>query len=444
MTPYKKPPLANLFKILFSMPPNMAEMFDIILEKNHPIVRLIHFHRIYLLNDPSEGQRILQNPGKIYIKHGIFIERVRMPFGDGLATSEGRLWEKQRELLQPEFYPKKLASFMTESAQIINTHFNETWQSFAKKRKTFDIAEEMTYLVLKMTAQALFSTDFGKNTKKILSCTEFCQKFINGYYYFPPHWPSYHRWKYHQITKKFIHPTITSLIEERRTQTDKPDDLLTTLINAIDPDTHKPYSQALIRDQIITLMVTGHETTGALLGWLWYELGTNPDIYHRVSQEVETVLSNKMPTLSDLAQLKYLRIVIDEALRLYPTIWCIPRFTLQEDIIAGYKIPKHSTVLINPYHFHRHANLWENPLLFNPERFNRENIENKPKIAYYPFGMGHRVCIGRNLALQQMMLLLVMTLKRYDVISLTKKLPQKIPLVSMKPRGGIKVRIRQK
>jgi cytochrome P450 len=437
----RTPPLANLFKIWFNNPASMAEMFEIFARESHPIIRLIHFHRTYFINDPNEAQRILQKPEDTYVKKGFFNQAVKMVFGEGLATSTGRSWRKQRELLQPEFHPKKLEVWCSQTTKIIDNYLQERWEPLKKSKKSFNIANEMSYCVLKITSNLLFSIDFQEKTQKLIDITSFCQKFINNYYLIPHQYPSYHRWKFRRLNKTFIHPLLDQLILEHKKAVNPPQDLLTSLLTAIDPDTLEPYPEQLIKDEIITFLVTGYETTGALLGWLWYELGKNPDVYEKILKELNEVLQGRVPTYDDLSHLTYLRCVVDETLRLYPTIWCIPRYSLKEDIIAGYTIPKHSNVLINPLSFHRNKNFWKDPFIFNPDRFKRTHIHEKPKVAYFPFGIGERVCIGRNLALQESLLIIAMIMQRYPIKILTKKRPKQLTLVSMKPIGGVKAKI---
>ena len=193
--------------------------------------------------------------------------------------------------------------------------------------------------------------------------------------------------------------------------------------------------------QIVTLLVTGHETTGALLGWLWYELGLQPAISQKIANEIHSQLQGEPPSLQNLSKLKYTRMVVDEALRLYPTIWTIHRYAVTDDALAGYKIPKNSIVVVNPYTLQHDPHLWPDALTFNPERFNKSIVCPRHKMAYIPFGGGHRVCIGKNFALQKIMLIIATVFQRYHVTIPNTEKPKQLPLVSLKQLHGIEATI---
>lgn len=443
MNKLKTPPYPNFCQLWRDKPKERADLFEKLMLQGKPILRIPERQRIYLVNDPDAAQRIIQHPEDVYIKTSKYLSRLSISFGQGLVTSEGRLWQKQRELLQPHFFPKHLEQFASIATTKTTAYLNEHWEPFAQKKTKFDIAKDMMHLVLSISANALFNTDFGTDTEKILSCVNFGQRFILNYFVLPPTWPSPARWYYRYLDKKFK-KILTNMVEQRRAATVKPDDILTTLVTAIDPDTQELLPMDLILSQIVTLLVTGHETTGSLLAWLWYELSNHPDIYHRIIQEIDDVLQGRTVTLDDLVNLKYTRSVIDEALRMYPTIWTLHRRATRDDILCGYRIPKDSLVFVNPLTLQRDPKLWENPLKFDPERFNRDQVHERHKMAYLPFGGGHRICIGKNFALQQIQLILVTITQRFLVTVPVKERPAQLPLVSLKPRYGLKAQVQKR
>ncbi len=418
----------------------MADMFETMMLQGKPIVRVPSLTPMYLINDPDCAKRIIQQPEDVYIKGGKYFDRLAIPFGQGLVTSEGKLWQQQRELIQPFFHAKYLEQYAKIGIKLTNQLMDTVWNDHANKQTVFNISDEMMRLVLKISAGSLFNTDFGEDTKKIIHCVEFGQKFILGYYLAPPTIPSIPRWQYRRLDRYFK-KVLADIVETRRVSTNKPDDILTALVTTLDPETQQPLPLELIFAQIVTLLVTGHETTGALLSWLWYELGLQPHISEKIREEINHELQGEPPSLKNISKLKYLRMVIDEALRLYPTIWTIHRYSMKEDNLAGYKIPKNSIVVVNPYNFQHDPTIWQEPLKFDPERFNKTVICPRHKMAYFPFGGGHRICIGKNFALQQIMLILTTIFQRFDVHSLQKEKPQQLPLVSLKQLHGINATI---
>ena len=439
VTKLKKPPFCNYLKLRKARIRNAADMFEAIMLQNKPIMRLKQ-PTYFLVNDPDAAQRIIQNPEDVYIKDGKFIKYLSIPFGQGLVTSEGKLWQNQRNLLQPYFHPKYLQRYADIIIAKTNEWLTQKWADYEKQNKTFDLAQDLMELVLLIAGDALFSEDLTSTSHEVLKWVDFGQKYILGYYFVSPNMPSPYRWYYKKGSKKF-HSMFGEFINHRRQSTKKPDDILTALATATDPDTGELLPNELIIAQMITLLVTGHETSGGLLGWLWYELGQRPEMLQKLIDEVDTVLQGKTPSLDDLNELPYLKMVVDEALRLYPTIWTVNRYATKDDILEGYKIPKGSIVFVNPYTLQHDPNLWEAPWQFDPNRFDRKCPMHRHKMAYIPFGGGNRVCIGKNFALQEIKLIMILILQRYRVNVLTKKRPKMLPLVTLKVDSKLNVNI---
>lgn len=438
----KQPPFFNFIKLLKANYRNAVEMFECLMHQGKPIVRMMQ-PNLFLINDPDAVQRVLQNPDDIYVKEGKYVERLRIPFGLGLVTSEGKIWQSQRQLLQPYFFPKYLQRYANIITDHTIKHLDSQWSQLAQSGKSFDLAKELMEQVLLISGQVLYSTDLRQHSPFFLDCVDFGQKYILSYYFVSPNLPSLIRWRYRRQDKR-VKQIFKQMIDERRQLTNKPDDILTALVTAKDPQTNQLLPLDLIMAQIMTLLVTGHETTGALLGWLWYELGTHPDKYKKLVAEIDSVLQGKVPSLDDLPKLPYLRMIVDEALRLYPTIWTVNRYATRDDMLAGYRIPKGSIVFINPITLHHDPKLWDEPLEFDPNRFDRQCPVKHHKMAYIPFGGGNRVCIGKNLALHQIQLMLILILQRFDVSLVSDEKPKALPLVSLKLNSPLRVKIKQR
>jgi cytochrome P450 len=209
------------------------------------------------------------------------------------------------------------------------------------------------------------------------------------------------------------------------------------LMEVKDPETGKGMSDQEIRDQVMTLFMTGHETTAVTLTWTWYLLSKNPAVERKLRSELQEVLGDRLPTFEDLPKLKYTTCVFKEALRLYPPVWVFSRRALQEDEIDGYRIPAGSTVFVSPYVMHRHTRYWENPEGFDPERFASGKSEELPAFAYMPFGGGPRLCIGRDFAMMEAPIILAIVAQHYRLNLLSGHPVEEEPSITLRSRYGM-------
>jgi cytochrome P450 len=216
-------------------------------------------------------------------------------------------------------------------------------------------------------------------------------------------------------------------------------DLLSMLMKARDPGTDQGMDETQWRDEVLTLLFAGHETTAAALAWTWALLAQHPHVQARLHQEVVAVLGGRTPTSTDLPNLPYTKRVIEEALRLYPPTWITARTPLEDDEIGGYAIPAGSVVLLSPYVMHRHPRFWEAPTVFDPERFTPARAVGRPRYAYFPFGGGPRQCLGKHFALQEAQLIVAMVAQRYrlQLVPGHPIIPQ--PLLALRPRDGVRM-----
>jgi cytochrome P450 len=199
-----------------------------------------------------------------------------------------------------------------------------------------------------------------------------------------------------------------------------------------------------IRDEIMTLLVAGHETTANTLSWTWYLLAQNREVEERLEAEIDAVMAGCVPELSEFSRLAYTDKVIQEAMRLYPSAWSISRRALGDDEIGGYFIPANSIVAMSPYTMHRHPAFWDEPERFDPERFTLEKIAARPRFAYFPFGGGARQCIGNYFALMESMIIIPAIARRYRMRLLSDEPVEGHALVTLRPRGGIPVRLEKR
>jgi cytochrome P450 len=239
--------------------------------------------------------------------------------------------------------------------------------------------------------------------------------------------------------RKTLDRVVLAIINERRHQNGDQGDLLSLLLLAQDEETGERMNDTQLRDEVLTLLLAGHETTAVALTWIWFLLAQHPEVSHRLHHELAEVLGGRIPTIGDLPRLAYTRMVVDETLRLYPPVWYFGRKALATDEIGGYQLPAHATFYISPYTMHRHPGFWEHPETFDPERFTPERSADRPRYAYLPFGGGPRQCIGNTFALTEAHLIVAMLAQHYQ-LQLAPGHPVEVEgLITLRPRQGMKM-----
>jgi cytochrome P450 len=231
------------------------------------------------------------------------------------------------------------------------------------------------------------------------------------------------------------------MIAERRTLQTEGRDLLSMLLLAQDEETGQGMNDRQVRDEVMTLLLAGHETTANTLTWTWYLLSQSPEIERRLHTELNEVLGGRVPTVEDLPALKYTRMILEEALRLYPPAPILSRKAIADDELQGYPIAANSMILISPYVTHRHPAFWEEPEQFDPERFRPERSAARPPYAYFPFGGGPRICIGNHFAMMEAQLILATVAQRYRLRLVPGHPVEPQVVVTLRPRYGLPMTI---
>ena len=232
---------------------------------------------------------------------------------------------------------------------------------------------------------------------------------------------------------------MAGVLAERRAHGIDRGDLLAMLLAARDPDTGEGMSDKQLRDEILTIFLAGHETTANALSWVWYLLARHPQAEARLHEELDRVLGGRVPAYADLAELKWTRMVIEETLRLYPPAHTIARTALGEDRIGGVRVPAGAFISISMYVTHRNPNLWPQPERFDPERFAPAEVARRHRFAYLPFGGGPRICIGSSFALAEAQVVVATIAQRYQVRLAPGQIVEPIGLITLRPKGGMKV-----
>ena len=322
---------------------------------------------------------------------------------------------------------------MTESAQA----WTEEVGSITGTGRPLDLFQEMSGLTLSVVCKALFGADMLPYKQRVFRATTIINRLEAQAFYVPGllTLPTPQRHRLYEVRNTLS--TIVDALISRRRQASTENDLLTMLLEAQDEETGEGMSNQQVRDEVMTLMAAGHETTANTLCWTLLLLAQHPDIEARLREEYTRVLGGRAPQVEDLPQLKLSRMVLEESMRLYPPAWAFARSAIDEDEIGGYTIAKGAYVLMFPSTTHRHPDFWEQPDVFDPERFSPERSAGRHRFAYFPFGGGPRICIGNQLARTSAQLILATVLPRYQFRLLpgTRVVPE--PLITLRPRGKL-------
>lgn len=399
-----------------------------------------------LSTHPDCAEQVLSTHSENYGKADFFLNAMGLVQGEGLFTSEGEFWKSHRRLMQPAFHQKQLVKLHS----VILSCIESVVQDWLTKPddEVINIADEMTRLTLKIISQALFSIDISHESDRLGSALRTAFEYV--YHKItaplsPPLWVPTHRNREFRQAKQTIDHVVLEMIRSRRTNPGEQIDLLSMLLAAQDEETGKGLSDQELLNEVITLINAGHETTATALSWTWYLLGTHPEIMAQLQDEVDDVLQGGAPTFEKLSQLAYTRRVFDESLRLCPPgMGLAPRVAKADDEIQNYFIPKGSIMNIAFYFTLRHPDFWENPEQFDPDRFLPEKVAQRPRYAYMPWGAGPHVCIGKNFAIMESMLILSTIIQRFRV-TLVPNQPFEIdPRFTLRPKYGVNVTLQKR
>ncbi len=399
------------------------------------VVRYRMGHMVwYQANHPDGVRRVLQENNRNYGKGTLTLGILKPVLGEGLLTSEGELWRRQRRLMQPVFHRRSVAAF----GEIMT---RETLAMLDRWRpgSPLDLAAEMSRLTLDVVTGALFHSHAGDEPEVIGGAVGVLVEEISYRFQFPIYPPRYvptPRNRRMNAAQKTIDRAVYRIIREHRAGTDA-EDLLSLLMHTRDEETGETMGDRQLRDEAITLYLAGHETTATALAWTFYLLARNPEAEERLRAELDEALGDAPPTAADLPRIPYARMVVDEAMRLYPPVWITNRQALGEDELCGYHVPPGQIVMVCPYVLHRHPDYWERPEEFDPERFAPGRSEVRPRFAYFPFGGGPRQCIGRDMALVEAQLILATVLRRYRLRLADDRPVEPFPAVTLRPKGGL-------
>jgi cytochrome P450 len=378
----------------------------------------------FLVSRPEFIKHVLADNHANYSKETFINSMFKAAVADGLLTSEGGPWRRQRRLMQPAFHWERLvrlAGAMTDSTLAMLAR----WQPAVDAGEPLDIAAEMGSLTLRITGQVLFGVDIAEDMDRIgKEIADGLRNIIS------PHKGHF------QEGRKQLHALVDDIIARCRAAPDTPS-VVSLLMEARDEESGRNMSDVELRDEVVTLLLAGHETTANSLSWTWFLLARHPDAAAALRSEVHEALDGGPPGVGDLEHLPFTRMVMEESLRLYPPAWILGRKAIGPDRLGQHEIPAGSTVAISPYVVHRLGQYWERPLEFDPLRFSPQRSAHRAPYTYLPFGGGPRLCIGHNLAMMESQLILATVAGRYDLLLPPGHLVEAERLFVLRPRGGL-------
>jgi len=403
--------------------------------------------RLYFFFHPDDVREVLVTHSKTIIRDPRPLKVFAQWNGNSMLIAEGEQWVRQRRLVQPAFQSRRFAGDAEKMAVGINALKETLAADIARTgHADVDIDLTMTALTLEIICQTLFSTDMKSRTQEIRRAVATLSEIAFIEMQAPFIWPLWLPTKWNRRKKKAMRvmdEIVWEMVHQRRRENVDKGDLLSMLLAAVDEEGDGgSLTDEQVRNESMTLMLAGHDTTAAGLDWLWLLLAKHPDVCERCRSELQTVCGNKAPTFADLPQLAYLNAVIREALRIYPpAIGVFLRTALEDVTIAGYEVPKGSLIALSSLVTHRDERWFPDPERFDPDRFLPPRVDSIPHGAWFPFGSGPRVCIGQSFAMTEMMLIAANLLQSFKV-SLVPGQPEPVPIVTaaLRPRDPLWLR----
>jgi cytochrome P450 len=429
-------PPPNLIRSLFgAMQQNPLDYFTAMAQKYGDVsgMRIGKFRSLFI-NHPDLIEDVLVNNSRKYIK-GRILRANKYLFGEGLLTSEGDFWLRQRRLAQPAFHRARVNAYAATMAEYAG-QLIDTWRDGEER----DIHEEMMQLALRIVSKTLFDADVTRDAKEIGETLDVLLQIAAnfGRTILVPLWVPSPRNIRAKLGIKRLEKVIYRIISERRASGRDTGDLLSILLQAQDEDgTHMNDRQ--LRDETITLFLAGHETTANTLAWTWWLLAQNPTVEKKFHEELDGVLGGRAPEVDDLPKLAFLNNVLTESLRLYPTAWGMARLAAEEHEIAGYAVRTGYGVAFAQWVIHRDARWFDAPLEFRPQRWENGLAKQLPRFAYFPFGGGPRQCIGNTFALMEASVVLATIGQKFRFQLVPNHRVTPLASITLRPKNGIQV-----
>lgn len=443
----------QLFKTLIERTKDPIEFYNKTFGKYGNVVFFkLGSYKFLMLRDSQAVEQVLHTDSAIYTKSTGY-ERFKLILGNGLLISEGETWKKQRRLMSWAFATKYIEKvfpvMVSETISMV-----EGW----KDKKEIDLAQEMNSVTLQVISQSLFGKRHQADDSQLVrSALQNILEYLRT---------TRHLWiqlilsplpfrdkrkvalkvesalplrdtrNFFNSIKK-MDSMVEAMIEHGRKNKEL-NNFLNTMIQATDSDDHSQMNNQQLRDEVISILVAGHETTANALSWTWQLLLSHPEVFAKVRQEIISVFGNKDPSFEDISKLEYTKAVFEESMRMFPPFWRISRKNTTDAKIAGYDIPANTTVIVAIFSIHRSPEYWDQPDIFNPDRFFKKP-KSDSRYTYIPFGAGARACVGSQFAMVEALTILSICIKHYDFEKKVPGIPEMLASLTLQPKNGCKV-----
>ncbi|HEV3203847.1 MAG TPA: cytochrome P450 [Gemmataceae bacterium] len=396
---------------------------------------------VVLLSHPDYVEYVLVTNNRNFTKD-FTLRLYKVILGNGLLTSDGDFWLRQRRMIQPVFQKQRIASFGTTMVAFTQRML-ANWQDGA----VMDLHSRFMQLALEIAAKTLFDADVTAEARDVGEALETALWSINNRFnslFWLPAWlPTPNNLQLRRAVRR-LDDILYRIIDLRRKSGEDRGDLLSLLLHAKDEDDGSRMTDRQLRDEAMTLFLAGHETTALALSWTWYLLGQHPHVVAELEAELESVLGGKSPSAEDYAKLRFTEWIVMESMRLYPPAFGLGREAIQDCEIAGYHIPAGTTLFFHQWVIHRDSRFFIDPEKFLPQRWADGLAQRIPKYAYFPFGGGPRLCIGNTFAMMEAVLILATMAQKFRV-QLVPDHPVEIwPTITLRPKYGIKVVLKKR
>ena len=402
------------------------------------------FMKLVAMNHPDHAQHVLRDRARIYGKGNRLWDSIRGLIGNGLPVSEGEFWRRQRRMIQPHFHRERLASMTGLMVAAIDEEL-AGWDHYAATGRPVDLFREMTRITMRVIVKTMFGTQLSADAADIVGhemgyALDYMMlaMLTSGL----PGWVPVPGRKRFQAAVAKIDEGLFGLIERRKLEPHQEGgELISMLLDSVDAETSQRMTAGELRDEAMAMFLAGYETTSSTLAFAFHHLLHSPQSLTKLITELDTELAGRLPQFSDLRRLPYSLAVVQEALRLHGPVYWIPRTAQEDDEVCGFQIRKGEEVGVMVYAIHRHPELWSDPLRFDPSRFSSDQVERRHPLAWIPFGVGQRLCVGKEFALMEGQLILARILSRYT-LTLDKQRSLKVHVgTTLRPASGIWVQV---
>ncbi len=402
---------------------------------------------IVVLAHPDYIEYVFHQGHHRYDKQSPRWKTLRRIWGDGLLTADGDTWRRQRQRMQPAFHQDRLQPF----AEVIvaeTRKIGAEWAESARTGTPRDVYIDMLRCAVRALSKAMFGSDVDGRTDLLIRAVADVNAYINPMSLanllplpdairrrVTPGYRAYRR------AIDDLGQLFTEIIRARLAGGEARPDLLGMVMAGTDEELSQTMTAGQLHDEMMTLLMAGHEPVGIATSWSWYWISQCPEIERRLHEEIDAVLGGRPPTLEDVPRLDYTRRVFMEAMRLSPPIWGVERRAIEEDVIGGYRVPKGACVAIGQYLMHRHPAYWDSPATFDPDRFTEAASASRPPYAYFPFGGGPRRCIGMRFSMMQGPLILATLAQAFRVRMVPGHPVEPAPRLNLPPKFGLQMHV---